>query len=591
MASNRDDNYWLRKQRLNRRGFLKASGAAGLGAGAFALVGCGDDDDEPTPTATATATGTATATATGTATATASPTEVAKTGGTLRIMTSSDNKRGFDPMHPAAWSNFEGDRNRAVFNNLLQIKADGTTKPDELEIVGDLISKWEQPDPQTVRLTIADGAKWQNKGAVAGRAVTAQDVKFSIERMQASQFAYKNNFAAISTVEAVDEKTVRLKLGSNDADLIAQLASRMLFVIAPEVGVAKADAPGGKDYTDQATHIGSGPWILENYTADAGWKFVKNPDYFKKGLPRPDRLEIQVHRDAAAQDAAFRSKAVDLIGHAFTRPTFDNALEYEKLGAKRIVGLEVAEQIGFDTTFNIETPPLNDLRVRQALQLAWDGVAYQQSQLRSEEAKKSVVQRVGIIGKAFGEWYLPPDRMKPAVAELYKYNLARAKQLIKDAGAEGMEVPYFVNSCCATPERVQGVIGVLEQSGLKFKMNLQEHAVNVSTTQLNQFQGAALVAPSPGPIINGRLGLYLKIGNTNPFGVKEDPTLVAMIRKQWGELDRAARIKMVHEIQEYIAEQVYSLSLWDMPINVVYWPNVHNVSGNKDRHYEQAWIG
>ena len=133
-----EENYWLKRQRLGRRRFLQASAAGASGAAAFALVGCGDDADTPA------ATGTASASSSPGTTTTAAPSatrEAAKPGGTLRITTSNDNKRGFDPMHPSAWSNFEGDRNRAIYNNLLQLKADGTTKPDEQTIVGDLIAK------------------------------------------------------------------------------------------------------------------------------------------------------------------------------------------------------------------------------------------------------------------------------------------------------------------------------------------------------------------------------------------------------------------------------------------------------------------
>jgi ABC-type transport system substrate-binding protein len=171
------DNYWMRygRARVSRRRFAGGVLGAGAGVAALAAVGCGDDDDEPSSPA-----GSASAAATTAAPATATK-AVAKRGG-ISVTQSANVYETVDP-------------HRTVASPVLQVLAGVQSKilrfsnPNTGEVVGDLAEKWESPDPQTVVLSIRQGVTWHSKGpgaanpaAKGGRALTAQDIVYNIER-------------------------------------------------------------------------------------------------------------------------------------------------------------------------------------------------------------------------------------------------------------------------------------------------------------------------------------------------------------------------------------------------------------------------
>ncbi len=179
----------------------------GAGLAATALVGCGDDDDDddtdsnggnPTAVPTATTAGdpTAAPTATAESTATATPeADIIKRGGHVNIRTG--GVRSLDP-HYDTWPACSATVGN-VFNALLKFT------PDFTEIVPDIATGMpEQPDDLTFVLKIRPDVTWQDIAPVSGRAFTAEDAKWSIERQMADDPKMKHDYFFQGAVESID---------------------------------------------------------------------------------------------------------------------------------------------------------------------------------------------------------------------------------------------------------------------------------------------------------------------------------------------------------------------------------------------------
>ena len=117
--------------------------------------------------------------------------------------------------------------------------------------------------------------------------------------------------------------------------------------------------------------VGTGPFKLESYRTDQQVVMVRNPDYFKPGLPYLDRLVFRVVPDANAQTLALLAGEADYLGLV-------NSADVERLRARNDLTLA---QTAFGTGggncintlgFNLDRKPLADLRVRQAIAHASD---------------------------------------------------------------------------------------------------------------------------------------------------------------------------------------------------------------------------
>ena len=210
----------------------------GVGAAAFGLVGCGDDDDDDddgdgnggSPTATS-------APSDGSPTAEATPSETAKTqGGTARF-TSAGN----------TWDTFDIDRSRFTpvsvlmgYTNLgvLQWKSytDGV-------IEGGMAESYEQGADDSVVFTLRPNVFWHDKTPVNGRAATAEDIAYFMERNIAGttldgtedpNFYRKAAFQTVDAVDVVDSTHVKVTFKRPDPFFLNVLAGAYAKVQARE---------------------------------------------------------------------------------------------------------------------------------------------------------------------------------------------------------------------------------------------------------------------------------------------------------------------------------------------------------------------
>jgi ABC-type transport system substrate-binding protein len=411
-----ETNYWKRygRRRFTRRTFVAGTGTAALGAAAI-LAGCGDDDDDKTPTPTATGTAPGTATGTATATATTPAAQQPKKGGTLQL-TKTEKDDGLDPA------------GRVVNQDWIQSKTYSWThvyRTSDGTVLLDAAEKIETPDAMTMIVTLNKGIMFHDNVA-GGREVTAEDLKFSIDRIPDIRKNKGGNspeivFDWISSVEVVDKYTARIKQRIPFASRFIALGSRNPFAI---VGREVVEAEGG--VIDNVT-AGSGPYLLTKRDA-TGVTLDRNPKYFKRPKPGPgfpaevyiDKIEERILTDAAATKALFLDGKTDFLTQAAVpvdRLSFPEYQRNPRLVAERITSF--AQLLLFQDMLK-----LTDDRVREAIKLA---INYDEfiATLYAGDGRYQ-----GHVSGGFGKLALDPAEAK----SLLPFNPQKAKALWEEAG-------------------------------------------------------------------------------------------------------------------------------------------------------------
>lgn len=245
----------------------------------------------------------------------------------------------------------------SLYNGLVALDRDGTPRPD-------LARSWDvSPDGRTVTFRLVDGVRWHD-----GTPLTAADVKFSFDEalFRFHARARAGLAPAVEAIETPDAGTVVFRLRRPHPALLQQLDVTEAPIIARHVYA-------GKDLNQNPANlrpIGTGPYRFESYRRDDEVVLVRNPAYFKPGLPRLDRLVFRILPNANTQLNAFLAGEVDMLARV-------SAIDAQRLRGQPVTTVDTQAGSGgsncvMTLSFNLERPRLSDLRVRQAFAKAID---------------------------------------------------------------------------------------------------------------------------------------------------------------------------------------------------------------------------
>src|SRR5947209_5987108 len=212
---------------------------------------------------------------------------------------------GLDPNLVTAFSSFR--RVDFLYNKLVRYN-------DRLEIEPDLAESWEYQDPRTITFHLRRGVKFHD-----GTEMTSEDVKFTLERVldPASRSPGRSFIDVIKQVETPDRYTVRLKLSLPLASLLSGLSSANLSIVSKAAVQRYGDL--------QRNVVGTGPYTLAEWTPDNFMRLARNPDYFRRGLPKSDAIILRVILDKPSllADAGYPNGFSTRI---VTSPTYEGGI-------------------------------------------------------------------------------------------------------------------------------------------------------------------------------------------------------------------------------------------------------------------------
>jgi peptide/nickel transport system substrate-binding protein len=266
----------------------------------------------------------------------------------------------------------------------------------------------------------ADGTAWTfhlrpNVKFHDGEPMNADAVKASIE-------AAKDHAGAsfiwwmLDNVEVVDDLTVKFNLtASAPIDLVASSLYGAWIVSPKALEAAAAD----ENYFESGVDAGTGPYMLESYTPDQEIVFTRFDDYWGGWKPgQYDKVLVQIVSEATTQQQMLEGGDADLV----TRIPIENYDSFKN--NPDYTYYEEPSFFNYVGFFNTLRPPLDDVKVRQALSYA---IPY--DDIITIGAKGLGTQSRGPVPA--GVWPWSPD------VNQYTYDLEKAKELLKEAGHEG----------------------------------------------------------------------------------------------------------------------------------------------------------
>jgi peptide/nickel transport system substrate-binding protein len=212
-----------------------------------------------------------------------------------------------------------------------------------------------------------------------------------------------------------------------------------------------------------ATIPGTGPYHFSSFDANRGFTMVRNK-YFKptKYIPRgtPDKIEVALVGDANAATQRVISGQADYS---------NGAIPPDRIATVKNQGHLVLRQTANTYYFwmNIREAPFNKLAVRQAVNYALD---------------RNAMNRIvwGGLGQSTQN-VLPPTYPSYVRLNLYPHNVAKAKQLIQQAGAKGAKVTVWTRQVTDAVDAAQYYTSILNAIGLDASLNILPRATYYST--------------------------------------------------------------------------------------------------------------
>jgi peptide/nickel transport system substrate-binding protein len=273
-----------------------------------------------------------------------------------------------------------------------------------MELVPLLAESWEMKDERTWQLKLRQGVKWHN-----GRDFVIEDVIYSYDRIMdpATGSIARDWMANVDSYKAVDKQTLQLNLKAADAQTPYSLY--WSYIIPQEV----KDRPQG---FLKGNAIGTGAFKLESWQPDVATKLVRFDKYWEKDLPYLDGIEIRIFPEEATAIAALRAGEVDHL-----TLTDNNNFELLKRNPDLVL-MQKAYNGAYWMNFNGNKPPMDDLKVRQAMSTALD---------REEFLKvvgAGLGEVCGVVPPVFKDFFVPPAELPN-----YTYDPEKAKQLLKES--------------------------------------------------------------------------------------------------------------------------------------------------------------
>jgi peptide/nickel transport system substrate-binding protein len=408
---------------------------------------------------------------------------------------------------------------------------DSLTKLDEsLNVIPSLAEKWEvAPDGKTITFTLHKGVKFHN-----GQEMTAEDVKYSFERILNPDTGAiaKSYFSSVEAIEAKDPTTIVFKLKNPDAAFIANTASAFASIVPK----------GSTDLTKDA--MGTGPFKLEKSEPGQYVLLKKNPDYWNKDLPKVEAIKFQIMKDEAERLAAIRSGKVDI-----STVSADSAKLLEGKPGVQVKSYQSLEYSYLG--INVKKKPFDDPRVRQAISYAIDRNQIVQT------VWKGQASLTGPIAPALTNWALDP-----AAYPSYKQDIAKAKQLLAEAGyPNGFET--VLETAATYPDMAESA-QVLQQQlkaiGINAKINQLEWAKYIETWKSKDM--TLLVGRNTSGVDSDRSMRFFfhTEGSANVWNYS-NPKYDELVVKALQTVDQGERKKLYDQAQQLLVEDAPNLFL------------------------------
>ncbi len=477
-----------------------------------------------------------------------------KKGGTLKLA-SKDYFQSLDPHqnYSAAYSTWGIG---IIYQRLLKFSSGPNISLPSKATECEICKSWEMLDSKTFMFEIDTENIWKTSSSNLSN-ISAEDVKFSLDRQIQMESQNSNRFHMMHSVEIKPENHIQINLHAPDADLFIALADGRSKLLS------KSNVENSQ-FIDPANLAGSGPWKLSKLKDS--YSSVENT-YSAPNIPYLDAIEFHILPDSQTRLSAYSVGLIDVYNIDDPSSNVD------------ITFIEPNPGQGFEIAFNTGIPPFNDDHLRslaratidpdEIIQQAWSGNAFFSLGFSTNDAS-------WIPEDSIWKSHFFPSKKREHLNKTIPINIT--------ASHFG---PQFTKS-------VEIVADQLELIGFDPLINYVNRREYTKVTW-NQDDFHALMGPTfPHsstnsyviPVLHSK-GLW---NTTNHVDVKLDE----LIEAQSQEYFSLKRSKIIKEINAHLLEKSYrfmpatqeNLWAWTQDLKNMY----PNFSGFEYTHWEKVWL-
>ena len=285
------------------------------------------------------------------------------------VFCSEGSPEGFDPALFTSGTTFDAS-SRQIYNKLVEFERGSTN------IGPALAESWTVSDDGLEYVfSLRQGVKFHSTDYFTPtRDMNADDVVFSFERQRLDDHPYNKVSGGtweyfggmsmpdlISSVEKVDDSTVKFVLNRPEAPMMANLGMDFASIMSKEYADAMLDAGTPENLNQQP--VGTGPFKFVAYQKDAVIRYTAHADYWA-GAASIQNLVFAITEDASVRYEKLKA------GECHVMP-YPNPADLEDMAANESVQLMQQEglNVGY-LAYNTMVAPFDNVNVRKALNMA-----------------------------------------------------------------------------------------------------------------------------------------------------------------------------------------------------------------------------
>ena len=472
-----------------------------------------------------------------------------------------------------------------------------------------LATSWEMPDESTFIWNVRQGVHWHDKPPVNGREFNAHDVVWNYQRYAGiADFAdappaphpHVLGGLEFDDVTATDNYTVVFKLKHPLLNAEELFLNKMTPMYAPEVYVNE------NSLEDWRNLVGTGPYELTEFVEGASQTYIKNPDYWgvdeKFGNPVPyiDELRSVLLPDEATRIAALRSRRVDYVGNPGDSQISNvDTIESLQKSNPELQFHFIRNSPG-TLIFNQSLSPMQDVRVRKALQMAVDNEAINASIHKG----LGVVGPYGIYMQNLTDWVWSYEEWPDEVKREYEYRPEDAEALLDEAGyPRGADGVRFTLTVANSPRHESTYVEIVGEF-------FRAIGVDIELSTYTEAEGAAAWSADThefnvmccGQMGTRRPALWIAGTATqnvagNSLSKSKDPRLETFYNSATHAADLEEFYSNIREIDEIVIREHFGLVRPLVPLYQVAQPWVQGWNGEwgmgyaeRHTHFSRLWI-
>lgn len=414
-----------------------------------------------------------------------------------------------------------------------------------------LATAWARtPDGKGWRFTLREGVKF-----ASGNVMTAEDVKWSFDRVMDMKDQPSQYIVNIEQVKIVDPKTIDLILKDPSAPILNILAAPTFVVYERKV----LEQHGGKaDADDKATNwlngqsAGTGAYAIAGWARNAQIQLVRNPHHWR-GMPAFQRIVIRHIADGAAQLLAVQRGDIDvafnLIPEQVAPLKSDANVRVLRLPSLDFAYMALTQNAEFNKSLAIK-------EARQAIGYAIDYDGIKNSLLGGSAIRPASFLPIGVRGST--------DEVAKKIG--FRQDLDRAKQLLKKAGLPDgfeFELSYGNAAFAGISYQIlaQKIQSDLARVGIKMQLSPMDQ-VNMRTRYTTNKATAVLTYWNPTAVSNEQWAeaTVNRVARRVHWSPPED--IVTLVRHAAAENDLDKQAQLWIDYQKKMVDQANLIVLF-----------------------------